>query len=62
VIAEASGEILYTVRARGARFQPPVYAPGSYTVRVGRHRPDGPSLTGLRATSLAAAGTRTLKI
>ncbi len=62
VIAEASGEVLYTVRARGARFQPPVYAPGSYTVRVGRHRPDGPSLAGLRATSRTAAGTRTLKM
>jgi len=62
VIAEASGEVLYTVRARTARFQPPVYAPGSYTVRVGRNRPDGPSLTGLGATSRAAAGTRTLKI
>ena len=62
VIAEASGEVLYTVRARGARFQPPVYAPGSYTVRVGRHRPDGPSVAGLRATSRTAAGTRTLKM
>jgi hypothetical protein len=62
VVAEASGDILYTVRAPAARFQPPVYAPGSYTVRVGRDRPDGPSITGLRATSRDAAGTRTLEV
>ena len=63
VVAEADGEVLYTVRARGARFQPPVYAPGSYTVRVGRDRPDGPALTGIRAAaSPSAAGTRTFTL
>ena len=49
VIAEATGDILYTVRVSGNRFQPRVYSPGSFTVKVGRDRPDGISLTGLRA-------------
>jgi len=62
VVAEATGEILYTVRARDARFQPPVYASGTYTVRVGRDRPDGPRLTGLRGTARAAAGSRAVKV
>ena len=58
VTHEGSGEILYTVRAAGGRFRPPVYGPGRYTATVGRDRPDGTSLTGLepaadgRATAL----------
>jgi hypothetical protein len=63
VIAEASGEILYTTRLRGNRFQPPVYSQGSFTVRVGRDRPDGPSLTGLKAAAArGAAGTRSIPL
>ncbi len=62
VIAEASGEVLYTVRARGNRFQPHVYSQGSFTVKVGRDRPDGTSLAGLRASTKEAAGTRAIKV
>jgi hypothetical protein len=40
VIAEATGEILYTVRAVGDTFTPRVYAPGKYTVKAGKDRPD----------------------
>lgn len=59
VIAEAGGEILYCGRARGSRFQPHVYSQGSFTVRVGRDRPDGAVLTGLPAsTTREAAGRR----
>jgi len=36
VIEERTGDILYTARVSGDRFQPAVYAPGTYTVRVGR--------------------------
>ncbi|TPW01302.1 MAG: hypothetical protein FD129_3396, partial [bacterium] len=50
VISESSGEELYILRAHGSRFQPAVYAPGSYTVRVGRDRPDGPEIKGVLAT------------
>ena len=62
VIDESSGEILYTLRTRGTRFQPHVYAQGTYTVKTGRDRPDGPSLTGLKASARDAAGTRQVKL
>ena len=35
VVEEKSGEILYTLRIQGSRFQPWVFAPGQYTVFVG---------------------------
>ncbi len=54
VVEEASGELLYTRRIRGNRFRPPVYAKGAYTVRVGRDRPDGWSLVGVRPASRSA--------
>ena len=44
VIEDATGEILYTVRVPGDRFQPHVYAPGPHTVKAGRDKPDGPVL------------------
>lgn len=62
VIAEADGEVLYTARVRGTRFQPHVYAQGTFSVKVGRDRPDGATLTGLRATARAAAGTRAITL
>jgi hypothetical protein len=63
VVAEKTGEILYTWRASGATFQPAVFAPGAYTVKVGRDKPDAVELRGLEAASdRAAAGRRTVKI
>jgi hypothetical protein len=63
VIAEAGGDILYSVRVRGNRFQPHVYSPGSYTVKVGRNRPDGASLKGLKASARKdAAGSKTITL
>jgi len=63
VIAEHDGEILYSMRVRGNRFQPHVYSPGSFTVKLGRNRPDGASLEGLKASvSRNTAGTRTLRL
>ena len=47
VIEEASGEIMYTVRAAENRFRPAVYAEGKYTVKVGKDKPDQKTLTGL---------------
>jgi hypothetical protein len=35
VVEEASGEIVYTLRIKGQRFQPGVFARGSYTIHVG---------------------------
>ena len=60
VIGEATGEILYTVRVTGKSFQPRVYAPGKYTVKIGRDRPDGETITGLSAAAKADAGQRTV--
>ena len=40
IIAEATGEILYTVRAQTESFIPRVYAPGKYTVKAGKDQPD----------------------
>ena len=36
IVEEKTGKILYTLRIGGTRFQPWVFAPGSYTVRVAR--------------------------
>jgi len=41
VTQEATGEVLYTVRAASNRFKPPVYAAGKYTVRIGADRVTG---------------------
>ena len=56
VIREADGEVLYTIRIRGDRFRPHVYAPGKYTVKVGRDRPDAWSTKGLEPDVAGAAG------
>lgn len=58
VVDEASGEILYTVRVQGNRFQPAVYAPGKYTVRWGQDKPDQETLSGLEAKARDQAGAQ----
>ena len=40
VIAESTGEVLYTVRSQTESFEPRVYAPGKYTVKAGKDKPD----------------------
>ena len=62
VIEEKTGEVLYTVRIHGDRFQPRVYALGEYTVKVGRDKPDGKTLTGLTAAEKIAAGRRNVEL
>ena len=62
VIDEKSGEILYTTRVVGNRFQPPVFSAGSFTVKVGRNRPDGPKLAGLSGKERSAAGQQSITI
>ena len=56
VIEEATGEILYTVRVSGDRFQPRVYRPGKHTVKVGKDRPDAKTISGLEPKAIASAG------
>lgn len=62
VIEEKSGEVLYTVPVQGDRFQPRVYAPGRYTVKISQDKPDGQILTGLPATTKNTAGQRNVKL
>ncbi len=47
VVNENSGEVLYTRRVSGSSFQPPVYANGKYTVKVGDDLPDQALYSGL---------------
>jgi hypothetical protein len=46
-VLDSAGEILYTVRAESNRFQPPVYADGEYTVKIGINRPDLKTFEGI---------------
>ncbi len=62
VVEEASGEVLYTIRVQGNRFQPPVYSAGTYTVKAGQYKPDGKEITGIEAAEKTAAGRRTLDL
>ena len=48
VVNEANQEIIYTLRINGSSFTPKVFAPGSYTVRVGDQDADNmQEITGL---------------
>lgn len=40
VIAQATGEVISTVRVTGEALRPAVFAPGKYTVKIGRDRPE----------------------
>ncbi len=58
VIEEKTGEILYTVRIKSERFQPVVYAPGNYTIRIGKNKADVMVFKGLASESKEAAGSK----
>jgi hypothetical protein len=62
VIAESTGEVLYAVRTAGDRFQPRVYAEGTYTIRIGRDRPDAVKFSGLQSMTKDAAGQLTVRL
>ncbi len=62
VIEEATGDILYTVRAQGARFHPRVYSAGKHTVKIGRDKPDAQTLAGLEAKPKSESGQRAVKL
>ena len=62
VIEEVTGEVLYTARARGNRFQPRVYSKGKYTVKVGLQKPDSSTLKGVESVAKKSdAGSRMVK-
>ncbi len=62
VISGATGEILYTTRTSGQRWQPHVFGPGEYTIKTGRDQPDGPSFPGLTAQPMAGASILNVKL
>ena len=62
VVDEATGTPVYTVRAESHRFQPAVYAAGTYTVRVGRDRPDGATITALEPQPQGETGERVVTL
>lgn len=59
VVESKTGEVISVIRVDGPKFQPPVFASGTYTVSVGRDQPNLVTLQGLSAsTDKAAAGSR----
>jgi hypothetical protein len=62
VVEESTGDILYTVRAASPRFQPPVYARGRYTVKVGREVPDKQVLSGVEPQGKDLAGQQKVQL
>ena len=62
VVEQTSGEILYTVRIKGKRFQPHVYSSGRHSVKISRNRLDTATLIGLKPAGKAEAGKRTVRI
>jgi len=62
VIDEKNNEVLYALRITGTRYQSAVFAPGKYTVKIGRNRPDGITLTGLEAGAKGDRGQRVVKL
>ena len=62
VIDETTGEVLYTIRVQGDRFQPRVYGSGPYAVKVGRDRPEVAALSGIKPQERTSAGQRTVKL
>lgn len=62
VIAEATGDILYTVRVQGTSFRPRVYAAGKYSIKAGNDRPERIVMEGVEAKPAAEAGERVIKL
>jgi hypothetical protein len=62
VLEEKTGEILYTVRVSGNRFRPRVYAAGTYSVKIGLHKPDSQTISGLESHTKDKAGTRVVRL
>lgn len=62
VVEDASGEVLYTVRAQGGRFHPRVYSAGTHTVKLGSEKPNGETLAGLEPKPKTESGQRNVKL
>ncbi len=62
VVEEISGEILYTVRTRGDRFQPRVYSKGKHTIKLGLQKADAKTFAGLVPKPNSVAGKLNVSI
>lgn len=62
VVDQEAGEILYTIRVKGKRFQPRVYGRGPYAVKVGKDWPEMEILMGINPQEKEAAGKKTIPI
>ena len=62
VIEDATGDILYTIRAQGGRFHPRVYSNGKHTVKLGPDKPDAQTLDALEPRPKAESGQRAVKL
>jgi hypothetical protein len=62
VVEHQTGEILYTMRAKGAKFRPPVFAAGLYTVKIGRDKPGHIILEDIEAVPNKESGSRSVKL
>ena len=60
VLKESTDEILYTIRIQGDRFRPRIYDAGTYTIKIGKDRPDQTKLTGISSGSVS--DERSLKV
>ena len=60
IVDEASGEIVYTVRIAARSWRPPVFAPGTYTVRVSD--PERRKETVVHGVTAGAGGKATLDV
>ena len=58
VIRERDGEVLYSIRVQGDRFRPAVYEAGTYTIKIGKDRPDQETLVGVKSGSMDDQRTR----
>jgi len=62
VIEEKTGQVLYTVRSQGGKFQPRVYSDGTFVVKVGKDRPDAKTIKGLVPREKAQAGQQAISL
>jgi hypothetical protein len=62
VIEEATGDILYTVRAQGGRFHPRVYSTGKHTIKIGANKPTTQTFAGLQPKPKTESGQQAVKL
>jgi hypothetical protein len=62
IVEEQTGDAIYTIRIQGDRFQPPVFRPGKYSIRVGRDRPQRTVSRYLDAGPKSTVGSLTVHV